>query len=159
MYVCMHACIMYYYNNYYAFLLLLLLLLLLCIIIIIIIIIVIIIIMYYVLLLLLLLCIIVNKFIHYLPLKCNINMSIFQPEPDGTLSPDDIPPPQIIREMQPNAKFIITLCDPIKRMYSDYNFLGDDLKPVKHGPSSSKSPQQFHERAMQEVSFFSSFYH
>ena len=57
-------------------------------------------------------------------------------EPDGSMAPDDIPPVQIVREMQPSAKFIITLCDPVRRMYSDYNFLGDDLKPVKAGPGN-----------------------
>jgi len=81
-------------------------------------------------------------------------------DPDGSLSPQDIPAPQIIREMQPNAKFIITLCDPVKRMYSDYNFLGDDLKPVKSPKGRSrgsesgpkKSPEEFAARALTEVS-------
>ena len=77
---------------------------------------------------------------------------------------EDIPPPQILREMQPDAKFIITMSDPVKRTYSDYHFLGDDLKPVMQGPPpgnrgrkkdnhhfesstpSTKSAQEFHDR-------------
>lgn len=47
--------------------------------------------------------------------------------------PHDIPPVQLIREIQPHAKFIITLNDPVKRMYSDYYFLEDTLKPVRPG--------------------------
>jgi hypothetical protein len=66
-------------------------------------------------------------------------------QPDGSLEPVDIPIAQIVREIQPQAKFIITLCDPVKRMYSDYNFLGDNLKPVSPGDKSSKTPEQFHE--------------
>ncbi|CAM9315102.1 unnamed protein product, partial [Ectocarpus fasciculatus] len=63
--------------------------------------------------------------------------------PDGTLLPEEIPAPQIIREMQPNAKFLITLSDPVNRMYSDYYFLDDSLKP--------KSPKEFHLRAEKQV--------
>jgi hypothetical protein len=84
-------------------------------------------------------------------------------EPDGSLAPEDIPAPQILREMQPNAKFIITLCDPVKRMWSDYNFLGDDLKPVKVRPGKGsgdhepvKSAKQFSTRALAEVSSITS---
>ena len=87
-------------------------------------------------------------------------------EPDGSLSPEDIPPPQIIREMQPDAKFIITMSDPVKRTYSDYHFLGDDLKPVHQGPPgkgrhadyvennapSKKSAREFHERTVSQIS-------
>jgi hypothetical protein len=94
---------------------------------------------------------------------------------DGVLRPDDIPTPQIIREIQPNAKFLITLANPIRRMYSDYYFLNDDRKVAKHSPkskssqvkerhskpsaasalqSSEKSPQQFHERVIQQVNEF-----
>ena len=83
--------------------------------------------------------------------------------PDGALLPAEIPPPQIIREMQPNAKFLITLSDPVKRMYSDYYFLDDSLKPVenlkrdhKRGLRDQriheKSPEEFHERATLQVS-------
>jgi hypothetical protein len=75
--------------------------------------------------------------------------------PDGTFLPHDIPPPQILRLMQPTAKFILTLSDPAKRFYSDYFFLGDDLRPL--APSSdpaSKSVQQLHERAEEQVELF-----
>ena len=87
---------------------------------------------------------------------------------DGILRPNDIPPPQLIREIQPNAKFLITLSNPIHRMYSDYYFLNDDRKVAKHPPSSksknkkeqqfviqsTKSPFQFHERVVHQVSEF-----
>lgn len=69
---------------------------------------------------------------------------------DGSVHPEDIPPAQILREMQPNAKFIITLTDPVKRMYSDYNFIDDSLVPLKGAPSG-KNAQEFHERAVQQV--------
>lgn len=78
--------------------------------------------------------------------------------PDGELLPDDIPAPQIIREMQPNAKFLITLSDPVNRMYSDYYFLDDSLKVVesmlhRRGDSPRpKSPEEFHIRAVKQVS-------
>jgi hypothetical protein len=55
-------------------------------------------------------------------------------EPDGRLNPNLIPTPQIIREIQPNAKFIITLSDPVHRLYSDYYFLNDDRTVAHHGP-------------------------
>ena len=70
---------------------------------------------------------------------------------DGSRSPEDIPPPQVIRELQPNAKFIITLTDPVHRMYSDYYFLGDNLMPVRPGGGNTKSPEEFHERAARQV--------
>jgi hypothetical protein len=69
--------------------------------------------------------------------------------PDGSSCPEDIPAPQILREMQPDAKFIISLTDPVKRMYSDYNFIDDNLLPVT--PSSVKSPEEFHMRAVSQV--------
>lgn len=80
--------------------------------------------------------------------------------PDGTLLPEEIPAPQIIREMQPNAKFLITLSDPVNRMYSDYYFLDDSLKPVetvnrqqrkKSQDVHEKSPKEFHLRAEKQV--------
>eukprot|EP01038_Epipyxis_sp_PR26KG_P007166 gene7166-9769_t len=80
--------------------------------------------------------------------------------PDGALMPDEIPPPQIIREMQPQAKFIITLTDPVKRMYSDYYFLGDDLRPVFRPNSNNeenirkKSAIQFNERVKEQIKDF-----
>lgn len=62
--------------------------------------------------------------------------------------------PQIIREIQPGAKFIITLSDPVKRMYSDYYFLDDNLKPVRPGADTDKSAEQFHDRAEKQVNEF-----
>ena len=44
--------------------------------------------------------------------------------PDGTFL-YDIPTPQLLREMQPDAKFIITLTDPVRR--SEYAHLVADL--------------------------------
>jgi hypothetical protein len=77
---------------------------------------------------------------------------------DGSLRPQDVPPPQIIREMQPQAKFIITLADPVRRMYSDYYFLNDDRKVARGGGGSAdhKSPLIFHERAEKQVHDFRS---
>ena len=74
--------------------------------------------------------------------------------PDGSFLPQDIPPAQILREMQPKAKFLITLSDPVKRMYSDYYFLEDNLRPVHPGSASSKSAQQFHDRVKQQIGEF-----
>ncbi len=73
--------------------------------------------------------------------------------PDGAFLPKDIPPVQILREMQPQAMFLVTLCDPVKRMYSDYYFLDDNLRPVR-GESDSKSAQQFHERTVSQIAGF-----
>lgn len=76
-------------------------------------------------------------------------------QPNGDNSPDSIPAPQIIREMQPNAKFIITLADPVQRLYSDYYFLEDDRTVVKQrnlpGKISTKSAKAFHERSLQQI--------
>ena len=47
---------------------------------------------------------------------------------NGHLEEEDTPIPQIIRMMQPNAKFILTVADPVRRLYSDYYFLDDNLK-------------------------------
>lgn len=76
--------------------------------------------------------------------------------PDGSFLPNEIPPAQLLREIQPNAKFIITLSDPVKRMYSDYYFLEDNLKPVRPGEGNSKSADQFHERSALQVMQFNS---
>lgn len=74
---------------------------------------------------------------------------------DGSLRPQDVPPPQILREVQPHAKFIITLADPVRRMYSDYYFLDDDRKVARGGGKSDhKSPLIFHQRAEQQVNDF-----
>jgi hypothetical protein len=67
---------------------------------------------------------------------------------------DDVPAVQIIREMQPDAKFIITLSDPVKRMYSDYYFLGDNLMPVRPGTRHNKSAEEFHWRVVSQVEQF-----
>ena len=75
-------------------------------------------------------------------------------QPDGSFSPNDIPPPQLIREIQPSAKFIITLSDPVKRLYSDYYFLADSLRPVTKANEFEKSAQQFHERVVAQISEF-----
>ena len=78
-------------------------------------------------------------------------------QPDGTLSPISIPAPQIIRELQPNAKFIITLSDPVQRLYSDYYFLEDDRSVVKQNrinsniKSSTKSAKAFHGRVVEQI--------
>ena len=78
-------------------------------------------------------------------------------QPDGTLSPISIPAPQIIRELQPNAKFIITLSDPVQRLYSDYYFLEDDRTVVKQNrinsnvKSSTKSAKAFHGRVVEQI--------
>jgi hypothetical protein len=76
--------------------------------------------------------------------------------PDGELLPEDIPAAQLIREIQPNAKFVITLTDPVKRMYSDYYFLNDDLRPVnpRNSASSRKSAEEFHQRSQQQIEKF-----
>jgi hypothetical protein len=48
------------------------------------------------------------------------------------------------REMQPNAKFIITLADPVRRHYSDYYFLNDNRK-VSYYSGFVASPFQWKE--------------
>ena len=47
---------------------------------------------------------------------------------DGSAMPGQVPVPQLLREMQPDAKFIITVTDPVRRTYSDYYFLDDNRK-------------------------------
>lgn len=78
-----------------------------------------------------------------------------------TQSPDgsfllDVPIPQLLREMQPDAKFVITLNDPVRRMFSDYWFLSDSLKPLRPGAPHNKSGEEFHHRAIQQVQRFHS---
>jgi hypothetical protein len=107
-------------------------------------------------------------------------------QPDGSAAPPELlPPPQIIRAITPHAKFLVTLSNPVNRMYSDYHFLNDDLhladksvhktktKSKSRGgglrggkggggensielpdPLSEKSPEIFHERAVQQVRDF-----
>lgn len=74
--------------------------------------------------------------------------------PDGEYLTKDVPPVQLIHKLQPNAKFLITVVDPVKRFYSDYYFLGDDLKPVKPGRVGVKSPEQLHERVTEQIDLF-----
>lgn len=59
--------------------------------------------------------------------------------------------------MQPNAKFIITLSDPVQRLYSDYYFLDDDTSVVRPGSRSQslKSASNFHQRALEQVTTIS----
>jgi ankyrin repeat protein len=79
--------------------------------------------------------------------------------PDGSFLPLEIPPPQLIREIHSGQKrapkFLITLTDPVKRLYSDYYFLNDDLKPVRpnsaSASSSHKSAEQLHERVKKQI--------
>jgi len=73
--------------------------------------------------------------------------------PDGTFL-YDIPAPQLLREMQPDAKFIVTLTDPVRRMYSDYYFLHDNLKPLRVNMMHNKSAEEFHERVASQVNGF-----
>jgi len=76
--------------------------------------------------------------------------------PDGSLRPMDIPPAQILREVQPDARFLITLTDPVHRMYSDYYFLNDDRRVARYRPDvpTSKSAEEFHVRATEQVIAF-----
>ncbi len=90
---------------------------------------------------------------------------------NGEIDDSDVPIPQLLREIQPNAKFVITLSNPTNRMYSDYYFLGDDLRPVsgprrprkEHDESSvdseqtkgeEKSAVNFHARAKRQIDDF-----
>lgn len=74
--------------------------------------------------------------------------------PDGKYIPQDVPPVQLIHQLQPNAKFLITVVDPVKRFYSDYYFLADDLRPVRPGNELEKSPEQLHERVEKQINLF-----
>ena len=86
--------------------------------------------------------------------------------PDGSPPPKSlIPPNQIIRELIPNAKFLITLANPVNRMYSDYYFLNDDRRVAEKSSRKSglrgrdikadeKSPELFHERAEKQIREF-----
>lgn len=38
--------------------------------------------------------------------------------------------------MQPLAKLVVILADPVQRMYSDYYFLDDSRRPVQPGKSA-----------------------
>jgi hypothetical protein len=81
-------------------------------------------------------------------------------DPDGSWPQDEIPIVQFIRELTPFAKFLVTLSDPVKRMYSDYYFLDDNLKPVavnlKNGEDDQepKSAVNFHNRVVKQIAEF-----
>lgn len=54
--------------------------------------------------------------------------------------------------MQPDAKFIITLADPVQRLYSDYYFLEDDRSVAnRDGRASTKSAAAFHARVEEQI--------
>jgi hypothetical protein len=74
--------------------------------------------------------------------------------PDGAFLTYDVPPQQMIREIQPDAKFLITVSDPTRRMYSDYYFLEDNLKPVRPGGARTKSAHEFHKRVTNQINNF-----
>jgi hypothetical protein len=90
---------------------------------------------------------------HYL--HHTVHTSLLRPtqSPDGTFLLD-VPIPQLLREMQPDAKFIVTVNDPVRRMYSDYYFLHDNLKPLRPGMPHNKSGEEFHYRAEAQVRQF-----
>ena len=66
--------------------------------------------------------------------------------PDGSLQPADIPPLHVIRELQPTAPLIITLTDPVRRTYSDYYFLLDNLQ-VNRGQLKTQTHRRHHLQA------------
>ena len=79
--------------------------------------------------------------------------------PDGSALPDEIPPPQILRELQPRARFLLTLQDPVARMYSDYHFLDSNMlvhdMNVKGGKKAdAKSAKDFHVKAVDQITRF-----
>ena len=79
--------------------------------------------------------------------------------PDGSALPEDIPPPQVLRELQPRARFLLTLQDPVARMYSDYFFLDSNLlvhdMNVKGGKKAdAKSAKDFHLKALDQITRF-----
>ncbi len=42
----------------------------------------------------------------------------------------------------------------MKRLYSDYYFLADSLRPVTKANEGEKSAQQFHERVLEQIANF-----
>ena len=58
------------------------------------------------------------------------------------------PIPLFLANLQPNAKFIVTLAEPVRRMYSDYYFLTANSVAMD---TDGKSPEDFHEIALQQV--------
>jgi hypothetical protein len=79
---------------------------------------------------------------------------------DGSWPVEDVPTPQFIRELTPFAKFMVTLGDPVKRMYSDYYFLDDNMMPVavniKNGEDEfePKTALNFHKRVLEQITEF-----
>ena len=73
---------------------------------------------------------------------------------DGSVLLDEVSIPQLLKEVQPNTKFVVTISDPANRLYSDYNFLNDDLRPVRPDGQSSKSPEEFHQRVVKQINDF-----
>lgn len=66
-----------------------------------------------------------------------------------------MPIPQLLHEMQPDAKLIITLTDPVARMYSDYYFLTDHGVTLNDPEGlSDKSPLEFEAIVRQQVTAF-----
>ena len=64
------------------------------------------------------------------PSSCNSlppSLPVYRPtqSPDGAFLPEDVPYAQLLRAMQPDARLILTLSDPVRRLYSDYYFLDD----------------------------------
>ena len=58
-----------------------------------------------------------------------------------------------MRELQPSAKFIITLSDPVQRLYSDYYFLEDNGSVARQNVhvSTTKSAQALHRRVLEQL--------
>ncbi len=75
---------------------------------------------------------------------------------DGSALLDEVSIPQLLKQMQPNTKFVITISDPANRLYSDYNFLNDDLRPVRPDADgqTNKSPEEFHQRVVKQINDF-----
>ena len=66
--------------------------------------------------------------------------------------PPPAPVPLLLRALQPTAKLIITLAEPVRRMYSDYYFLianGVSGRGDRH--NFGKSPEDFHLLARSQV--------
>ena len=75
--------------------------------------------------------------------------------PDGAVLREAVPTPQILREMQPDARFILTLSDPVRRLYSDYYFLDDNLRVHRPGQGEGgKSAAQLGERVSAQIAAF-----
>ena len=60
----------------------------------------------------------------------------------------DMPIPLLLRALQPQARLIISLADPVRRMYSDYFFLTSNSVAFD---TDGKSPVLFHDIATDQV--------